>query len=485
SVGELVGCRDQDLFESTTTDAYLPTLNRVATSKQRALTGAVLLQPRMPGVQVMASAITFTPVLDQHQQVECIIASATERPATAPSPVDAALGSNSLHAAVAGFAHDINNLLTVVATYQTFIAEGPLSAQQASDLKSAVEATQAGGALADRLLLLSKGQRGPSALVDVNDVVGSTAKLLRPILGDAITLSIELADVPLLVRAGTGELEQVIVNLAFNSRDAMLSGPLELHVSSTILAAGEALSRGLSPGNYALISVKDSGPGIDSATIARIFEPFFTTKARCGGTGLGLFMVKEVVTRLGGAVQVETAVGQGTEFCVYLPVAPALQAPPPRSDADLAASAQSPSSRPQPRSASSNRPVSLIVDDNDAFRESLGRVLSECDMQPLLAKNGLQALQILDQQQVDVVIADQILPGMDGLSLLDTVRTRWPHCQRVLLTGYASPDVVIAAVNRCGVSKVLIKSMHPILIRDEIERVCLEVPRLHRVNSGR
>ncbi|MEI9940955.1 MAG: HAMP domain-containing sensor histidine kinase [Pseudomonadota bacterium] len=315
SAGQLAGCRDEELFVSATTDAYLPTLQLAAANKRRAVSGRVLLQPRTSDAKALVCVITFTPVLDELNQVQCLIASANELPALVqPEP---------LHAAVAGFAHDINNLLTVIGNYHSFIANGPLSPQQSSDLKIAMDATHSGGALAERLLLLSKGQQSTIALVDANHVVASTTEMLRPVLGDAIQLSLELAGAPLLVRAGAGELEQIIVNLAFNSRDAMLSGPLGIRVSSTIVLHGQVPSNDLAPGEYAVISIKDAGPGIDAATLSRIFEPFFTTKALYGGTGLGLFMVKEVATRLGGAVRIETAVGQGCEFFVYLPTAAA------------------------------------------------------------------------------------------------------------------------------------------------------------------
>jgi len=396
---------------------------------------------------------------------------------------DALAQSEALHVTVAGFAHDINNLLTVVDNYQSFVADGPLSTEQASDLKVAIEATRSGTALAARLLLLCKGQRATSTVVDVNEIAHSTARMLRPIFGDAVQLSIELADAPVSVRAAAGEIEQVIINLAINARDAMHFGSLTIHVSRRIVSE-EASSLGLSPGKFAVIAVKDTGPGISSETLAHIFDPFFTTKALSGGTGLGLYMVKEVVTRLGGAVRIETEVGRGCEFFIYLPLVedPSIA----RGAEGLLTATNTPDAGESAKQSSApaadpplpNQPIALLVDDNDEFRESLARVLGECEIQSLSAKTGLHALQVLTRVPVDIVIADQILPGMDGLQLLDAVRSRWPRCQRVLLTGHASPDVVIAAVNKCGVSKVLLKTMHPVLIRDEIERVCLDIPRL-------
>jgi signal transduction histidine kinase len=324
SAGELAGRRDEDLFVSKTTNAYLPTLHFATASKQRAVSGPVLLQPRTADAQAVACVLTFAPVLDEHNQVACLVASAHEL-------ASETLDTEQLQVAVAGFAHDINNLLMVIGNYQSFVAGGPLSAQQSSDLKIAAAATHSGGALAARLMHLSKGQQTISPAVDVNEIVASATLMLGPLLGDGIQLSAELADLPLPVLAGADEIEQVIINLALNARDAMHSGPLAIRVRSALVLGGNPLESQLAPGQYAVISVKDAGPGIDPQTLARIFDPFFTTKALCGGTGLGLFMVKDVVARLGGAVRVETTVGQGSEFLVYLPSSQA--APPPSSSA--------------------------------------------------------------------------------------------------------------------------------------------------------
>lgn len=327
STREITGRHDEDLFVNATTDAYLPTLQFAAASKKRTVSGHLTLQARTVGAKPLACVITFTPVLDESNQLEYLVASANEQLPFATLESDAnadAVGpSNPLALAVAGFAHDINNLLMVMGNYQSFVAAGSLSPQQSSDLKIAASATRSGVALAAHLLLLSKGQKASSAIVDANEIVASTARMLRPILGDAIQLSAVLSDVPLLVRAGTGELEQILINLAFNARDAMHHGPLGMRAFSATVVDGEPLASELWPGRYAVISVKDAGPGIDDETLSRIFQPFFTTKAQYGGTGLGLFMVRDVVRRLGGAVRIETAPGRGCEFFVYLPSLPA------------------------------------------------------------------------------------------------------------------------------------------------------------------
>ena len=126
-----------------------------------------------------------------------------------------------------------------------------------------------------------------------------------------------------------------------------------------------------------------------------------------------------------------------------------------------------------------DRPVVLLVDDSTEFRDSLVRLLEESEVIALAAKSGLHALQILENEHVDMIVTDQFMPGIEGVRLLELVRNRWPHCQRVLFTAYASSDVLMDAVNRGGAHRVLVKSMHPVAIRDQIEAAVLSAPRFH------
>jgi two-component system, cell cycle sensor histidine kinase and response regulator CckA len=490
----------------------------------------------------------------------------------------------------AGFAHDINNVLTVAGTYQGFVADEPLSPGQATDLKVASEAVERGAAVVDQLLALGRNGPTPVTRVDLNDVARNIEEVMRRSLGDRVVLSIRAAPSPTLVIAAAGQLDQVLLALALNARDAMPGGgQLSIAVRNASVGAAHPLAGELAHGTYAVLSVKDTGSGIDQETLTRIFEPFFSTKPLGEGTGLGLFIVKDMIAQLRGALRVETCVGQGSEFQIYLPLAEpqphfeSIAPDPEETDkqtilvvdedvalrrglqrilraagysvlvaadgfdaSDIAARyagaidllicdlhmsredgrhtmARLRATRPelatlfvsgqpvkrgfleagaqvmrkpftaqsltrmveevlsQPRTRRPGplpeRPVVLLVDDDPEFRESLLRLLGESDLLLMSAKSGLHAVQVLEEQHVDLVVADQMMPGMDGVRLLELIRDRWPSCQRVLLTGQASSDVVLGAVNRGGVSKVLTKSMHPLAIRDEIERASFGVAR--------
>lgn len=489
-----------------------------------------------------------------------------------------------------GFAHDINNILTIAATYQGFIAEGQLSADQSADLKVAQDALERGALLVDRLLAL--GQNRPVALVtvDLNDVARTTEHAVRRLLPEGIELAVRCAPRPVQVRAATGQLDQVLLNLVLNARDAMPGGgKLSISVRSATVGPAHPLLGEVEAGSYAVVSVEDTGTGIDQTTLPHIFEPFFTTKPLGEGTGLGLLIVKDIISQLRGAVRIHSTVGSGTQFEVFVPLLAAQRhvesARPPdgeqekktilvvdedeairnalprilrplgyavllaadgveatevarghhgaidlllcdlhmsREDGrqmmyrlqlarpglralfvsgspmkpgyieegariirkpftpeqiasavkDLLDAETAPAREPLPE-----QPVVLVVDDSAEVRDLLLRVLSESDLILLGAKSGLHALQVLEQRHVDLVVADQIMPGLDGVQLLEAVRARWPQCQRVLLTAHATSDVVVAAVNRGGVTKVLTKSMHPVSLRDEIESASLAAPR--------
>jgi two-component system, cell cycle sensor histidine kinase and response regulator CckA len=490
----------------------------------------------------------------------------------------------------AGFAHDLNNILTIAGTYQSFVADSQLSASQSADLKVARDAVERGAVLVERLLALSQNRAVSMVVTDLNDVVRGTEATLARFMGESIQLQVKLAAQPVPIRAGTGQLDQILLNLALNARDAMPDGgTLSIGVRSATVGGAHPLRGQLALGTYAVVSVKDTGTGIDQQTLPHVFEAFFTTKPLGEGTGLGLLIVRDIVSQLRGAVRIETSVGVGTEFEVYLPV---FEAPPyvesirppdgmpgrktilvvDEDDAirnalqrvlraegysvllasdgvdasDIAARHQGPidlllcdlhqsredgrqtlarirPTRPQLRvlflsgspvkagyvdlearvvrkpftpemviSAVAEhlerpvsmvprplpeRPVVLVVDDDLEVRQALLRLLGESDLELLGAKSGLHALQLLEEQHVDLVVSDQMMPGMDGVQFLEAVRERWPHCQRVLLTGHASSDVVLGAVNRGGVTRVLTKTMHPVAIRDELEHVALSSPR--------
>jgi PAS domain S-box-containing protein len=489
--------------------------------------------------------------------------------------------------------HALNNILATVQLYLGFVARSGLSATQSADLQIAFAAARQGAQLIveerEHHAAAATVSRGRSDVVDVKDVVHQADGKLRRAVGAGVAVSLQLPLSPLLVRATPEELEQVLLNLATNAGDAMAGvGILTITVKNAAISEAHPLAGEVPFGSHAVIALRDTGTGMSPETRARIFEPFFTTKPRGEGSGLGLVTVLARVKQLGGCIRVESELGRGSEFQVYLPLAlepthsTSVTSEAPREsicvlvvedDANLRTglrrileaegyqvleAADGPEagevstrhvgpiqvllsdlelprgdgrdalsrvriSRPdisavflsgrQDRSralpsgsefiqkpfatserlavltrvisnAPSNggrlavsKPVVLIVDDDDDLREAFARVIEECDFLALRAKSGLHALQMLEHRHVDVVVCDQFMPGMDGVQLLELVRDRYTHCTRVLFTAHPSSDVVLRAVNRGGVHKVLIKSMHAVAIRDEIERAVMDSSR--------
>lgn len=488
----------------------------------------------------------------------------------------------------AGVAHDINNVLAIVQSYAEFVAEGPLTEAQAADLRLAQDAAKRGAALTQQLLALPRSRDPEPVQVDIHDVVRNLEDLLRRAVGAGVEVSTRLGTSPLKISCRPGQIDQVLLNLVLNARDAMpLGGKVEISVEAAAIGPGHDAFGKLPRGSYAKLVVQDSGVGMDAQTLARIFEPFFTTKLPGKGWGLGLLVVNEAVRELKGGVFVNSKVDEGTTFTVYIPLSTADQALTEVSPAvdgagdhavlvvdsdsvlrvaivrilsgagyptleaasiteaedvlrkngqrvrlvisDLSGSnaenvakalqrvgantrllylsGQSPSpslvgddvsylakpfqsgallsaveaalrpSEPLRPSAISHPPRVLVVDDDEALSESLVRVLEETDLVAERCKSSLHALQILKRGDIDVLVADQFMPGMEGLRLLELALARFPNTARVLFTAHASPDVVLNAVNRARVSKVLLKSMHPVAIRDEIAAVAIETMR--------
>jgi CheY-like chemotaxis protein len=484
----------------------------------------------------------------------------------------------------AGVAHDINNVLAIVQAYTEFVEAGQLTPEQADDLRLAREAAKRGANLTGQLLALNRPREPDLVKCDLNDVVRAVEELLRRVLGAGIEFVTGLSPVPLQVKVPAGQLDQVLLNLVLNARDAMPSGgKLEVSLQPAVIRVGDETVGNLRPGPYARLAVRDNGIGMDQATRERIFEPFFTTKVRGKGTGLGLLVVAEIVRELGGAILVESAPDRGSTFTVYVPLLEARTAsardasvvrlvavpsvlivdsdpvlrmavarilrgggyatleaadgveaeavirgnvnnirtvvsdmsgascaniwnvvrellpsmqlvclsgqgadaapdgqqlfvPKPFSAGDLLAAVATAVATPtiSPPQSAERQPSVLVVDDDEALSASLVRVLAEADLQARSTKSGLHALQLLQQESVDVIVADQFMPGMDGVKLLELVHTRFPTTARILFTAHASPDIVLSAVNRARVSKVLLKNMHPVAIRDEIAAVALE-----------
>jgi CheY-like chemotaxis protein len=291
------------------------------------------------------------------------------------------------------------------------------------------EAARRGANLTQRLLAFGRRQIARPIRLDLNQAVGRMRRLLQRTIGEQIALDIALEADPTIVEADLSQIEQVIVNLALNARDAMPEGgSLRLATSNRTLDATEGPDSGLAAGQYVVLGVEDTGIGIDEEIRDLIFEPFFTTKAGDGGTGLGLAAVHGIVTRSGGSVQVRSSPGSGTTFEVSWPIA------------------GPPEPRPVAEPATSETDVILVVDDDPGVRSLASKVLAGQGYLTLEAADGEEAFALFSQQagRVGVLVSDVVMPGLQGPELAARLRGVDPDLKVVLMSGYteASSDSV-------------------------------------------
>jgi CheY-like chemotaxis protein len=262
-------------------------------------------------------------------------------------------------------------------------------------------------------------------VLDPNQVVRNMVKMLRVLLGEDVELVTNLSDQPLRVLVDPGQMEQVIMNLAVNARDAMPDGG-KLIIETRLSPLDQALTaanRDLQPGDYVLITVTDQGCGMDRETMAHIFEPFFTTKELGKGTGLGLATVYGIVQQSKGHIAVESEVGAGTTFKVYLP---------------WAAGANSSASMQKAASAAKGTGTILLVEDEPALRSLTASSLKKLGYTVLEAGSGLQAIVIAEGHvdRIDVVITDVVMPQMSGPELIAKLQEKRQDFAVILISGY-------------------------------------------------
>jgi signal transduction histidine kinase len=330
-----------------------------------------------------------------------------------------------------GIAHDFNNLLTVV------IGNLVLASGRASEnanliplLQGALQAAERGVALIQRLLAFARKQHLDPRYVDLGALVVGIEELLQRTVGPAIRLQIETEAGLAPAHVDANQVELAILNLAINARDAMpAGGTLRVSVHSQTASLNSSL--GLTPGDYVLISISDTGSGMDEATLSQAFDPFFTTKEVGSGSGLGLPMVQGFVGQSGGAVQIRSQRGQGTTVELWLPRA---AEPPPKARA-----ANSPGS-----TVSKGAANILLCDDDDDVRRFLGELLRSNGYLVREAGSAEAALRILEDSTttMDLLIVDYAMPGINGLEVIREAWLQRPSLKTLLITGDASavPD---------------------------------------------
>jgi two-component system, cell cycle sensor histidine kinase and response regulator CckA len=339
-----------------------------------------------------------------------------------------------------GIAHDFNNILGVILNsagfLETDLPEGPAR----DDAREIREAAERGGGLTRQLLLFSRHQEAEPEKLDIDGVVGGIEQMLRRLLGEHVELSLRCATGE-TVEADRGQLEQVLVNLAINARDAMpRGGTIKVTTRSVELNREGAGAVGLGPGRYVGLAVADDGEGMDDETAARAFDPFFSTKREGEGTGLGLATVYGIVTRAGGHIELRSRTGRGTVVDILLPAVGSSPV-----QAAAAPPAVLPVAAPEPGPAHTGRTV-LLVEDDAALRDTTVRVLEGGGHRVLQAADAETALVLLREAgSVDVVVSDVVLPGMSGVDLAARVEARRPGAPRVVLVSGYTDDVAMRA----------------------------------------
>ncbi len=332
-----------------------------------------------------------------------------------------------------GVAHDFNNLLGVIIGYGEIVQEGTATD---SPLRGCVDEMLKAGhraaSLTRQLLAFSRQQVMDPKVLDLNLVVKDMEKMLKRLISEDIQLKTDLDPALTRIKADQGQIEQVVMNLAVNARDAMPNGG-ELTLTTSNFYMDEDFVRRypypVSVGDYVLLTVTDNGIGMDAATRARVFEPFFTTKEKGKGTGLGLSTVYGVVKQSGGYIEVQSEPGAGATFKIYLPkVEDALD--PQKQSTEL------------PDSLHGTETV-LLVEDEIALRKLSRQLLELCGYQVLEAESGAEAVKVSREhtQAIHLLLTDVVMPGMSGRVLADQLVVQRPEMQVVYMSGYTGQTV--------------------------------------------
>ena len=325
-----------------------------------------------------------------------------------------------------GIAHDFNNLLTIIkGNVELALNQLPESVPLRNDLEQIAHAASRAALLTRQLLAFSRKQVLTPAVLDLNEVVADAERMLRRVIGEDIAFITQLAPTVSRVTADRGQIEQVLVNLVVNARDAMpTGGVLTVSTADIDLSAAEAAARAILPGAYVTIQVSDTGVGMDDETRSRIFEPFFTTKPVGRGTGLGLATVYGVVHQSGGFVAVDTAPGAGSTFTVFLP----------RTARD-----EPTGSVTKPAVIERGSETILLVEDEDDVRTVARRVLTEAGYTVLEAANAAEAIEVFDRspESISMLVSDVVMPGLNGHELSQMLRHRAPQLRALFVSGYS------------------------------------------------
>jgi PAS domain S-box-containing protein len=337
-----------------------------------------------------------------------------------------------------GIAHDFNNLLTAISGYSDFaLAQVDPASEAAGDIEEIRKAADRASSLTSQLLAFSRRQVLRPQVLDLNAIVTDMEAMLRRLIGEHIRLKVRLEGALEFARLDRGQMEQVLMNLALNARDAMPEGgDLIITTKNVLVDEGRANGHvGLEPGSYVMLVVSDTGAGMDDETKARAFEPFFTTKAPGKGTGLGLATVYGIVKQSGGSIWVDTMPGKGSIFTIFLPRAweGARQAP----------------VAPAEQNGAQGSETILLVEDESVVRSLVRKMLEGSGYTILEAEDGKQAFALSREHggTIDLLLTDVVMPGMNGRELAERLWFSRPELRVLYMSGYTdsrvfNPDVL-------------------------------------------
>jgi PAS domain S-box-containing protein len=341
-----------------------------------------------------------------------------------------------------GVAHDFNNILAVIQNYAWFLVEDMDDQDpKRQDVQEIVSAGDRAAKLVQQLLTFSRKEIVKPELLDINEVIADYGKFLTRAIGEDVSLELHLQPKVAPVLLDSSHVGQILTNLAVNARDAMASGGrLTIETSQAQIAGSDV---DLSPGNYILLRVADTGCGMTPDVVARVFEPFFTTKARGEGTGLGLATVYGIVNQAGGHIQIDSIPDQGTTFSIYLPAVP-----------DLMVEVED--EREEAEVIKGNETI-LVVEDEEAVGRMVERILLQHGYKVLTAPSGEEALRIAAEPSlhIDVLLTDVVMPGMSGKTLAEEMLKARPDTRVIFMSGYT--DEIITRRGRLEQGEMLIE----------------------------
>jgi two-component system, cell cycle sensor histidine kinase and response regulator CckA len=328
-----------------------------------------------------------------------------------------------------GIAHDFNNLLTVIGGHAELLRIGDrLDQDSREDVDQIVHASGSAANLVKQLLAFSRRQVLEPAVLDLEALIEQLRPMLEGLLGPTVTLVVESRTVTGTVLVDAGQLEQVIINLAVNARDAMPSGgTFTMTLSEVEIDATGGPEARIRAGRYSRLTAADTGMGMDDATRTRVFEPFFTTKPQGRGTGLGLATAYGIVRQSGGYLFVESELGRGSSFTVYLPNHDGLD----------------PARRAERRPAvPRGHETVLVVEDQEPVRSVIERTLKQLGYSVLVAADAAEAIRLADTAPLSLLVTDVRLPGMDGPALASQIAAMHPGTPVLFVSGYASEPMI-------------------------------------------